>query len=101
MPVQQCEFQLTSLLENLQRDSWPVANDKRALRCTGVAMSVAVGILEVSVPSFSLDESTQGEGLELISCVYHPPDLFPQHGSSNHALRWRTSNRGTWNGRRT
>lgn len=48
MPVAQCEFQLTSLLENLQRDSWPVANDKRALRCTGVAMSVAVGMLEVS-----------------------------------------------------
>jgi protein transport protein SEC23 len=48
MPVQQCEFQLTGVLEALTRDPWPVANDKRPLRCTGVALSVAVGLLEVS-----------------------------------------------------
>ena len=48
LPVQQCEFQLTGILEALTRDPWPVANDKRALRCTGVAVSVAVGLLEVS-----------------------------------------------------
>lgn len=50
MPVQQCEFQLTSILEQLQRDAWNVANDKRPLRCTGVALSVAVGLLEVRSP---------------------------------------------------
>lgn len=49
LPVQQCEFQLTGILEALARDPWPVANDKRPLRCTGVAISVAVGLLEVSV----------------------------------------------------
>lgn len=49
MPVQQCEFQLTGIVEALARDPWPVANDKRALRCTGVALSVAVGLLEVSL----------------------------------------------------
>ena len=48
LPVQQCEFQLTGILETLARDPWPVANDKRPLRCTGVAISVAVGLLEVS-----------------------------------------------------
>lgn len=48
LPVSQVEFQLTGLLEQLQRDPWPVANDKRPLRCTGVAASVAVGLLEVS-----------------------------------------------------
>lgn len=47
MPVQQCEFQLTGILEQLARDPWPVANDKRPLRCTGGALSVAVGLLEV------------------------------------------------------
>lgn len=47
MPVSQCEFQLTSILENLAKDPWPVANDKRALRCTGTAIGVAVGLLEV------------------------------------------------------
>lgn len=47
LPVSQCEFQLTSILEQLTRDPWPVAADKRPLRCTGVALSVAVGLLEV------------------------------------------------------
>lgn len=46
LPVSQCEFQLTSTLEQLQKDPWPVANDKRSLRCTGVALSVATGLLE-------------------------------------------------------
>lgn len=53
LPVQQCELQLTGILENLTRDPWPVTNDKRALRCTGVALSVAVGLLEVSHQMFS------------------------------------------------
>ena len=48
LPVSQVEFQLTGVLEQLQRDAWPVTNDKRPLRCTGVAISVAVGLLEVS-----------------------------------------------------
>ncbi|KAG2103702.1 uncharacterized protein F5147DRAFT_580361 [Suillus discolor] len=48
LPVQQCEFQLTGVLEALARDPWPVANDKRALRCTGVTVSVAVGLLETT-----------------------------------------------------
>jgi protein transport protein SEC23 len=47
MPAQQCELQLTGILEGLARDPWPVATDKRALRCTGVAVSVAIGLLEV------------------------------------------------------
>ena len=47
LPVSQIEFQLTGLLEQLQKDPWPVANDKRPLRCTGVALSVAVALLEV------------------------------------------------------
>lgn len=47
LPLHQCEFQLTNAIEQLQKDPWPVANDRRPLRCTGVALSVAVGILEV------------------------------------------------------
>ena len=53
LPVQQCEFQLTGILESLSRDPWPVENDKRPLRCTGVALSVAVGLLEVCYDAFS------------------------------------------------
>jgi Sec23/Sec24 trunk domain len=54
LPVSQCEFQLTQILEGLKRDPWPVANDKRPLRCTGVAMSVAVGLLEATYVWVSL-----------------------------------------------
>ena len=70
LPVQQCEFQLTNALEQLQKDPWPVANDKRALRCTGVALSVAVGLLETSYQNaggrimlFAGGPATEGPGL--------------------------------------
>jgi len=51
MPVSEAEFHITSLLEVLAKDPWPVSNDKRALRCTGVALGVAVGMLEVRISS--------------------------------------------------
>merc|ERR1719277_2973790 len=41
---------LTDLGE-LQRDPWPVSTGKRPLRSTGVALSVAVGLLESSYPN--------------------------------------------------
>lgn len=69
LPIQQAEFQITNILEQLQRDPWPVANDKRALRCTGVALSVAVGLLETSfqnaggrVMLFTSGPATEGPG---------------------------------------
>ena len=58
LPVSQCEFQLTGILESLARDPWPVASDKRPLRCTGVALSVAVGLLEVRLLCPSIIIST-------------------------------------------
>ena len=70
LPVQQCEFQLTNALEQLQKDPWPVANDKRSLRCTGVALSVAVGLLETSFQNaggrimlFAGGPATEGPGM--------------------------------------
>ena len=70
MPVQQAEFQITNVLEQLQRDPWPVANDKRALRCTGVAVGVAIGLLETSFQNagarimvFTSGPATEGPGL--------------------------------------
>ncbi|MCJ1338745.1 GTPase-activating protein S23 [Bachmanniomyces sp. S44760] len=70
LPVQQCEFQLTNALEQLQKDPWPVANDKRSLRCTGVALTVAVGLLETSFQNaggrimlFAGGPATEGPGL--------------------------------------
>lgn len=46
--MHKCDFSLTDLLGELQRDPWPVAQGKRPLRSTGVALSIAVGLLEVS-----------------------------------------------------
>ncbi|KAI0240092.1 GTPase-activating protein S23 [Massospora cicadina] len=51
LPLSQCEFNLTSILENLQKDPWNVLNGKRAQRCTGVALNIATSILEVSYPN--------------------------------------------------
>lgn len=44
---------LTDLLGELQRDPWPVTQGKRPLRSLGVAMSIAVGLLEVSQHSWT------------------------------------------------
>ncbi len=46
-PVHRCDMSLTDLLVELQRDPWPVQQGKRPLRSTGVALSIAVGLLEV------------------------------------------------------
>ena len=46
---------LTDLLNELQHDPWPVPQGKRPLRSTGVAISVAVGLLEVNGKILSCD----------------------------------------------
>ncbi|PVU86250.1 hypothetical protein BB560_003752 [Smittium megazygosporum] len=70
MPIEQCEFTLTTILEQLQRDPWPVASNMRPLRCTGVALSVAIGLMESAFPNtggrimvFCGGAATQGPGL--------------------------------------
>ena len=51
-PVHKCDMSLTDLLGELQRDPWPVTTGKRPLRSTGVALSIAVGLLESSNPNY-------------------------------------------------
>jgi protein transport protein SEC23 len=51
LPISECEYALTNILESLSKDPWSVARDKRAQRCTGVAVGVAVGLLETSFPN--------------------------------------------------
>jgi protein transport protein SEC23 len=48
MPVSDCEFTLNSILDDLTRDSWPTGTDRRPFRCTGAALGVAIGLLEVT-----------------------------------------------------
>ena len=46
LPVSECEYVLSMVLEDLQKDAWPTPSGNRPGRCTGVAVSVAVGLLE-------------------------------------------------------
>jgi len=46
LPVSECLVVLDSILSDLTRDPWPVSQESRPSRCTGVALSVAVGMLE-------------------------------------------------------
>ncbi|KAK4765552.1 hypothetical protein SAY86_026642 [Trapa natans] len=45
LPASECQYTLDSVLDELQRDQWPVAPGSRQSRCTGVALTVAAGLL--------------------------------------------------------
>nr|XP_027081303.1 protein transport protein SEC23-like [Coffea arabica] len=47
LPASECEYTLNSLLDELGTDRWLVPPGSRSLRCTGVALSVAAGLLGV------------------------------------------------------
>jgi len=70
LPLSACEEKLTNILEQLYQDPWPVSTDKRALRCTGVALNIAVGLLETSFQNsggrimlFTGGAATEGPGM--------------------------------------
>lgn len=50
MPFGECEFTLTTALEELQRDAYPVPSTHRPARCTGTALQVATALLGASLP---------------------------------------------------
>ncbi|XP_062199117.1 protein transport protein SEC23 C-like [Phragmites australis] len=69
LPASECEFVLNSVIEEMQKDPWPVPADQRASRCTGAALSVAANLLGVCVPgsgarimAFVGGPSTEGPG---------------------------------------
>uniref|UniRef100_A0A8C2JSN7 Protein transport protein SEC23 n=1 Tax=Cyprinus carpio TaxID=7962 RepID=A0A8C2JSN7_CYPCA len=64
------DMNLTDLLGELQRDPWPVPQGKRPLRSTGIALSIAIGLLEGTFPNtgarvmlFTGGPPTQGPGM--------------------------------------
>ena len=72
MPVEQAEFAISTLFEQLSRDPWPVEADKRPARATGAAISIALSVLESCVPQsqcgarvllFSSGPATIGPGM--------------------------------------
>ncbi|KAJ7008740.1 protein transport protein SEC23-like isoform X1 [Populus alba x Populus x berolinensis] len=64
LPASQCEFTLNSVLEELQKDPWPVPPHQRASRCTGTALSVAACLLGACVP---------GSGARIMAFIGGPP----------------------------
>jgi len=79
MPVHKCDMSLTDLLGELQKDPWPVSTGKRPLRSTGVAMSIAVGLLEACYPNcggrimcFVGGACSQGPGQVVDDELKHP-----------------------------
>jgi protein transport protein SEC23 len=50
MPLGEAEFTLTTALEELQKDAYPVASAHRPLRCTGTALQVASALLGSALP---------------------------------------------------
>lgn len=78
-PVHKCDMALTDLLNELQRDPWPVPQGKRALRSTGAALSIAVGLLECTYPNtgarimcFVGGPCSQGPGQVVDDELKHP-----------------------------
>ena len=51
-----CEFHERGILESLARDPWPCTSDKCSLNYTGVAVSIAVSLLEVGIWSLKCCE---------------------------------------------
>lgn len=76
-PVQKIDMNLTDLLGELQRDPWPVTQGKRPLRSLGVAMSIAVGLLEVKQEDVHHFKNTN---FTLKLCFY-PQCTFPNTGA--------------------
>lgn len=73
MVLDECKFQLIfsvlKILEELQRDPWPVPSDQRAARCTGTALNLAAHLLGACVPgsgarimAFLGGPTTEGSG---------------------------------------
>ncbi|RDX83177.1 hypothetical protein CR513_35945, partial [Mucuna pruriens] len=63
LPASDCEYTLNALLDELQTDQWPVPPGRRPARCTGVALSVATGLLSACNP---------GTGARIIALVGGP-----------------------------
>jgi len=50
-PVGEIELYINTLIDEIQIDPWPVPPKKRPNRCTGVALSIACGLLEATYPN--------------------------------------------------
>ncbi|XP_026457586.1 protein transport protein SEC23-like [Papaver somniferum] len=63
LPASDCQYALDLVLDELQPDQWPAETGHRALRCTGVALNVAAGLVGACLP---------GTGARIIALVGGP-----------------------------
>jgi protein transport protein SEC23 len=68
VPLNQCEVTLTSILEELQPDPWPIKERTRSKRCTGTALSIATALAEIGYSGF---------GARLVTFVGGPCTIGP------------------------
>lgn len=66
LPVSECSYAVEQVLEDLQKDPWPCPSEDRIARCTGVALAIAIGLLEGSLPR---------HGARVMLYVAGPPTL--------------------------
>ncbi|CAD5113540.1 DgyrCDS2702 [Dimorphilus gyrociliatus] len=78
-PIGKVEMLLTDIIGQLQPDPWPVLQGKRSLRCSGAALSIAVGLLESTylntgarVLFFAAGPCTTGPGAVVGDDLKHP-----------------------------
>lgn len=69
VPVNECEFALNSILDDLQPDPWPVKTGFRSSRCIGTALNVAISLLEAA--------GGTGRGSRIITLVGGPATYGP------------------------
>lgn len=50
-PLQNIDMNLTDMIGDIQQDPWPVPQETRPFRSTGVALSLAVSLLEATFPN--------------------------------------------------
>jgi protein transport protein SEC23 len=94
LPIQECEFVIASILEKLERDPWPVANDQRPQRCTGVASNIAIGLLEntllinvgARIMLFTGGAAAEGPG-QVVSTELCEP-IRSHHDIEKDAVKW-------------
>lgn len=67
-PLQDCEFGLNQILDDLCTDPWVVPTDERPQRATGAALNVALSLLEAArlpgarIVSFLAGAASAGPG---------------------------------------
>ena len=79
MPAEEAELMLTSFVDKLDMDSFPVPKGERAPRCTGAAMHIATTLLEASFPQdggqvlvFTSGPITKGPGKMATEKIVEP-----------------------------